>query len=390
MDKAILRRTALKITEIRSKVIEENTFFGRLLMRLPIIFSDCETAYTDMEKIVFGMEFSSRLSDKELEFVLLHELMHCVLKHCTRGRGKIGILYNIACDIVVNSVLLQKMGESEFSVDGCAVMHTAPDGREGNEYTAEEIYHMLEKKADRLFGTKGLLKTLDSHDCWDDITDTEVLEDRWDSSIRKAYSSENGSGIPSSLKRQVKIAFDRQKIPWRQILNDLIKNDRSDFEFLPPDRRFQGEFIMPSFNENVYGEKVEKLWFLIDTSGSISDTTLKEALSEIVSAMNQVDSLCGYLSFFDTEVTEPEEFSCIEDIEKITPTGGGGTSFFVIFRKLTEFFKEEMPSAIFILTDGYARFPDEEWAKGIPVYWIIIDSREKPPFGTAIYIESDE
>ncbi len=388
MDKALLRQTALKISKVRAKVLCENPFFGRLLMHLPISFSDCETAYTDMEKIVFGVEFSTRLSEKETEFVLLHELMHCVLKHCTRGKGKLQLLYNIACDIVVNSVLLEAMGESEITVDGCKLMHTVPDGTEGSLYTAEEVYFMLRKEAEDYLGT--LNGTLDSHDEWSLIDNEDMFEDKWDRNLRSASSSDKGSGIPEYIRRQVKIAFDRQKIPWRQLLSDFIKHDRSDYEFIPPDRRFQGEFILPSFNENVYGEKVEKLWFLVDTSGSVSQEILGEALSEIASAINQVDRLCGYLSFFDTEVSEPKEFSSVRELEEITPIGGGGTSFYVIFRALGKYFEDDdRPSAVFILTDGYAPFPDEEIAMGIPVFWIIIDSKQEPPFGECIYIESD-
>ena len=46
------------------------------------------------------------------------------------------------------------------------------------------------------------------------------------------------------------------------------------------------------------------------------------------------------------------------------------------------------PLSIVILTDGYAPFPQESAARGIPVLWVIQNEPEriKPPFGKTIYL----
>lgn len=71
---------------------------------------------------------------------------YVVLQHCLRQGDRDSEQFNIACDIVVNSnillsenmnlkaITLKKYGES---------MHLAPDGKEGYEYTAEQVYEML-------------------------------------------------------------------------------------------------------------------------------------------------------------------------------------------------------------------------------------------------------
>ena len=63
----------------------------------------CETACTDGRKIYFGPSFLSNLSDDELDFILMHEIMHCALQHCLRTGDRDPEAFNIACDIVVNS-----------------------------------------------------------------------------------------------------------------------------------------------------------------------------------------------------------------------------------------------------------------------------------------------
>ncbi|MBQ3137649.1 MAG: hypothetical protein IJB74_09240 [Clostridia bacterium] len=387
MDEKQLKIVAPRVTRVRQWIIANQPFYGRLLMRLPIRFGDCKTAYTDMKKIVFDPVFAVNLCQEEITFVLLHELMHCVLKHCTRGRGKIHFVYNIACDIVVNSIILDSMGKDEIIINGKNAMHRAPDGKEGRLYSADEIYKMLMEN-----GFDALLKIyadslLDSHDGWDGIADGEILEQIWNGNILAA-ASKSGGGVPAGLERVIKDLYRSPKIDWKQILHDFIQQDKSDFTFMTPDRRFQGDILMPSFQENIDGEAVNNLWFVIDTSASITDKALSEAYAEIKDAIRQMSSLSGFVSFFDCEITAPEPFETKAELDNITPIGGGGTSFSIIFEKMKEFF-EEKPEYIIILTDGEAYFPKEEAADGVPVLWIMIDSEIEAPWGkcTAVYTD---
>ena len=46
--------------------------------------------------------------------------------------------------------------------------------------------------------------------------------------------------------------------------------------------------------------------------------------------------------------------------------------------------KDDLPVKIIILSDGYADFPDEEMAMGIPVLWIINNEEVMPPWGKVV------
>lgn len=131
----------------RMRLLINNGFYGLLLMHMIYsIDENCETAATDGHRIFFGPKFLDELSDSELDFIMMHEILHVVLQHCMRQGDYDSEQFNIACDIVVNSnillsnnmnrnsIKLKKYGES---------MHIAPDGKEGYEYTAEQIYAML-------------------------------------------------------------------------------------------------------------------------------------------------------------------------------------------------------------------------------------------------------
>ena len=385
-----IRALNRRMTGLRTGLLRDHPFLGRLLLRLSFGYAPCGTAFTDMKHIVFDPEFADALSDGELQFVLLHEVMHCVLHHCTRGKNLRHRLFNIACDIVVNSLILETLGMPEFQVNGKDVMHLTPKQTEGREHSAEEVYQMFlgmpEKEIEKLCGVSGI----DTHEIWQELSNAG-LSDIWDQYAREAAEAVGEySGVPYSLRRHL-VDFSRHisETNWRHLLQDFIRHDRSDFTYQVPDRRFQGDFIFPSFQENLYGDQVDRLWFLIDTSGSISDDTLTEAFSEIRSACEQIGSLSGELSFFDLAVTDPIPFESVEELEEIIPVGGGGTSFHAIFRYLREHYSaENLPRMIIILTDGYASYPEEAAALGIPVLWIILDNTEDVPWGECTHLNT--
>ena len=107
------------------------------------------TAYTNGHKIVFNPDFIDDLTDMEVDIVMMHEILHIVLKHCFRGKGLDAERYNIACDIVVNSNILLENNMKSTSITLSQYgesMHLTPNGKEGYEYTAEQVYEMLPKQ----------------------------------------------------------------------------------------------------------------------------------------------------------------------------------------------------------------------------------------------------
>ena len=121
---------------------------------------------------------------------------------------------------------------------------------------------------------------------------------------------------------------------------------------------------------------------MIDISGSMQDEMIAAVYSEVKGALEQFDGrLKGWLGFFDVNVTKPKEFDSIEDILALKPVGGGGTSFHSIFRYVERNMTDNLPRCIVILTDGFAEFPEETAALGVPVLWILCNDSALPPWG---------
>lgn len=127
----------------RMRILCNHGFYGLLLMHMIYSIDEgCETDYTDGVRIAFSPFFLEELSDKELDYVLMHEILHVVLQHCLRGEYKDNERYNIAADIVINSTIMHENDDKASSITLSKYgesMHIAPDGKEGYLYTAKKF-----------------------------------------------------------------------------------------------------------------------------------------------------------------------------------------------------------------------------------------------------------
>ena len=396
------REYVKRILLSRMRILCNNGFYGLLLMHMNFaIDTGCETACTDGRKIYFGPSFLNNLDDDELDFIMMHEVMHCALQHCIRGKDYDQEAFNIACDIVVNSnilesnkgniksITLKKYGES---------MHVAPDGEEGRFYTAEEVYAMLPVKGKKK-GASGMMGSggngsgnWDDHSKWGTADEDQYLQDEWSKNLLDASEAieirdpSNKRGlIPLCADRIIK-ELRKPQTDWRTILNDFVQEEITDYSFTPPDRRFdESPFFLPDYNEK--DETVKDILFMIDTSGSMSDEAITAVYSEIKGAIDQFNGhLQGWLGFFDAEVVEPKPFSSEEEFRIIRPKGGGGTRFDIIF-KYVEKHMDTLPASIIIMTDGYCNFPKEKEAMKIPVLWLLVTDDVNPPWGKVARIK---
>ena len=414
----------------RMRILANNGFYGLLLMHMKYSLDDsCDTAYTDGERIAFNPAFMDELTDVELDFVMMHEILHVALRHCKRTGNRDPFLFNIACDIVVNSnilrsndgnvktITLKKYGES---------MHLTPTKEEGHLFTAEEVYEMLLKKAKkkksengegdsssdgngsgqsnsqgnrrqngRGSGTSSAQEEgWDDHSRWKEGDDDDSYEDDlWVARIKNAAEASEIREAATSCGKTPVFAtrllkeLQEGQIDWRVILQNFIQEEINDYSFSPPDRRLDDSpFYLPDFNEK--DELVKNIWFVIDTSGSMSDKAVTAAYSEICSAIEAFNGhLEGYVSFMEAGITEPVPFSDVEELMDIKPVGSGGTDFSSIFKYLDKYLSDEPPSYIVIITDGYDVFPKEERAQGIPVLWLINNDKITPPWGKVARIK---
>ena len=473
--KEITRRVMLS----RMRLLINNGFYGLLLMHMKFSISmEHDTAWTDgKERIWVNPDFVDRISDQELDYVLMHQVTHAALKHTSRYGNFKKELFDEAADIVVNSNIYHSNNDNESTICleryGGVQPHKAPDGSEGYEHSVEALYKQLlitewsdkrsrpaeraNKKSDgiqngkqdgkKTKGTSGEppketdgeaseeeAKTdLTQEDDKTDLTPNEKdgkenrkadeglnennkeeeknrgwdyhktqtgssdedLEDqmKWQGFMKQACEAislrdpKKTRGMLPAFAQRFMDELGKSQVDWRQLLVEFIQDEINDYSFMPPDRRMEDcPFFLPDFNER--DEKPGKVLFAVDTSASMSDKEIAACYAEIKGAIDQFNGrLEGWLCFFDAQITEPVAFYEVEDLLKIRPTGGGGTSFEVVFDYLETLSEEDLPQSIVVLTDGYAPFPDEKRARGIPVLWIIDNEEIEVPWGKIARIE---
>ncbi len=415
----------------RMRILCHHGFYGLLLMHMRFsVDEEVPTACTDGVRIIFGTDFLDGLSDSELDFVMMHEILHVVLQHCLRQSDRDPNTFNVACDIVVNSNILLENGMDLSTitlVEHGEAMHLAPDGKEGYEYTAEQVYEMLphtprpQKKAadkggdgggdggesdeDGKNGNGGKSKgkgggtekesatgtsdgsLWDDHSRWgSQAEEDEALRDVWAKRLEDAAASisvrdpSNERGLLPLFAKRLLEQLRPAQTDWRTVLSEFIQEEVVDYSFVPPDRRFaDSPFLLHDFNDKE--DMVEDVLFMVDTSGSMSDSMVAAAYSEIKGAIDQFDGrLKGWLGFFDAAIIEPKPFTSEEEFRVIHPAGGGGTDFQIIFEYVARHM-ERPPASIVILTDGYAPFPRESLAMDIPVLWLLNNDEVQPPWG---------
>lgn len=393
----------------RMRILYNHGFYGLLLMHMIYAVSEeIETACTDGVRITFGIDFLDSLSDSELDFVMMHEILHVVLQHCFRGDVEDPEAYNIAADIVVNSNIMLENGMKASSITlskyGIA-MHVAPDGKEGHEYTAEQVYAMLPKNLNKKGNNKSPgsavgrakkeiskeqhqpVRVWDDHSRWGKYEEDDTLRDVWVKRFEDAAEAikirdpSNARGLLPAFAERILKELKKTQTDWRTILNDFIQEEVVDYSFTPPDRRFDDSpFFLPDFNGKE--DRVEDILFMIDTSGSMSDDMIAAAYLEVKGAIDQFNGkLKGWLGFFDAAIIKPQPFSDENEFKIIKPAGGGGTDFQIIFEYVFHHMSDKLPASIIILSDGYAPFSLEKLAGGIPVLWLLNNEEVNPPWG---------
>ena len=388
----------------RMRLLITNGFYGLLLMHMKFSLDDTiPTAATDGEKIMFNPHFLTNIKDNELDFILMHEILHVALEHCFRFAEIKDLdtdMLNIACDIVVNSNILMSNNNDKktIMVHGQASMHLAPNNEEGYKYSVEEVYKMLQKQNKGRNGKEKHGKGIDDHTKWKkDEEGSGRLKEIWEARLANASANiaakaKNGmkgiGSIPLGVELLLKELMKPQ-IDWRTILDEFVQEEISDYSFTPPDRRFgDSPFFLPDYNEKE--DMVDDILFMIDTSGSMSDVEITAAYSEVKGAIDQFNGkLRGWLGFFDAEIIEPKLFESVEEFQLIKPKGGGGTNFDCVFNYVNTQMQDKPPVSIIMLTDGGAPFPSESITNGIPVLWLLNNEDCNPPWGKVARIKID-
>ena len=191
--------------------------------------------------------------------------------------------------------------------------------------------------------------------------------------LAKQSSHEAGTGIQRQGKKLDNIGIATPLIDWRKLLRQAVKFDE---EWTRKNARMRNGY----FRHRVEEISIPETEILLDTSGSVSETLLRNFLRECknILANSKVKVGC-----FNTEFHGFTELRRVEDIDNMEFPIGGGTDF----NAAVEAFSRRVPNKI-IFTDGEASMP-EKTVKN--VIWVVFGNEKiNPKGGKVINIDGEQ
>jgi predicted metal-dependent peptidase len=379
-----------KIIVARVGLLLRHPFFGNMATRLKIADGSkwCKTAATDGRSIFYNRDFFTKMSVKQVEFVIAHEIMHNVFDHMSRREGRDPKIFNIAADYCVNGQLVRdRIGD--HNVPDIQIYHDPQHYGKSAEQVYDEIYddqkqqqsgQMLDDHIDWTQGGEG------SDDDQPKYTKEEMkqIRDEMREAVMQAAQAAGAGNVPANVARMIK-ELTEPKMNWREILRQQIQSTiKNDFSFMRPNRKgWHMNAILPGqqFQETI------DICVAIDMSGSIGDEQAKDFLSEIKGIMEEYTDFKIKLWCFDTRVYNEQDYDgySIHDFDEYQPKGGGGTEFDANWDYMKE--HDINPKKFIMFTDGYpwGSWGDENYCDTI--FIIHGNNTIVPPWGEYAYYE---
>jgi predicted metal-dependent peptidase len=372
-----------RLVKSRITLLMQYPFFGQLALYLKLEETrSIPTGATDGKKYYYNPDFVAELSEQELNFLTVHEVLHPALGHLWRGEGKDRLIFNHATDYVINGMIK----ECDYHGNSFKIIKGGLYDEKFKGMSAEEVYDILINDEDyvnkaRKMAMDGVRVLIDDHDIWEkadgkDGTGNGDGDEDWKGRLVQASQVAEGKHkgtMPSLIKRMLKDFTTPQK-NWRQILAEFVEQEINDYGFSPPDRRFSdSDFILPDFSEPE--DVVKNLVFAIDTSGSIGEKEFQIFISEIVGCISQFGGkVKGTLIYCDYEIASNGVYD-LDDAHKSLPVGGGGTDFRPVFDWIEDSLDNDCAGLVY-LTDGYGTYPQN--APNYPMLWVLINEYDVP------------
>ena len=390
-----------RIIVARVGLLLRHPFFGNMATRLKVENCDdwCPTAATDGKHLFYNTQFFNALSNKEIEFVIAHEILHCVFDHIIRREDRDPHIYNIACDYIVNNTLVRdKIGDPVKMIP--IYQDWKYDGWQ-SEAVYDDIYEKAKENGKKFLEQMGQL--LDEHIDWEKkpgqgkggkgqkrphYTKEEMkkIRDQVKENMISAAQSAGAGNVPAEIERMIK-ELTEPKMNWREILRQQIQATvKNDYTFSRPSRKgWHTGVVLPGMN---FDQQIDCA-IAFDMSGSIGNDQAKDFLSEVKGIMDEFKEYNVKLWCFDTAVYNEKDYSSTdgEDFSDYQPVGGGGTEFMCNWEYMKE--HDIQPKKLIMFTDGYpfGSWGEEDYCETVFVIHGHHDRNFTAPFGVTAHYE---
>lgn len=359
-----------RIRQARFALLNNHPFFGDLAFGMPIKINDelnPPTAATDGESLYYHSEFVNSLSIDQLVFVTGHEILHAALTHVLRRGTRDPMNWNIACDVVVNQILVKnRVGKKPHGLIYDPILYQQCDG------LVDRVYDKLPKKP--------------TYSAMDNLIENPAIDKaasaaKWRGKLQQAVEAGKAAGkVPGEIEALI-APIESATVAWEdELFTTVTTNTGEDRTYAKRNRRYAAlDVLLPG----KYGEKTGDIVFAIDCSGSTSDAMVARCANEVQRIMRALRPEKLHVLYFDTNVKKHEVYGPDDELD-VRAYGRGGTMFSPIFEYVAE--KGIEPQHVIVATDLYC--DDYGPEPGYPVIWCVMDSNlDNAPWGKVILTE---
>jgi predicted metal-dependent peptidase len=363
------------------------------------IATDGETLYYD----------GSYLADRYLRGrvgvnrAYLHVILHCMLRHLAKKRGKVPELWDLACDVAVESILDDLHYPClEDGVSPSKLKFYGECRAEMPVLTAEGVYRRLLRLSLEEYEIAQLQRRflVDDHGLWDPEKQDETSQ-RQDETW-KDISEKTKTGMETVLAgqatggeavlEQVKVAV-RDDVDYRAFLRRFavprevmaVDGDAFDYGFYSYGLRLYGNMPLVEPPETKEEKRIEDFVIAVDTSMSTSGDLVRQFLACTYAILRSTETFtrkvniriiqCDDQVRSDTVIHDLEELK--DYMENFQLTGGSATDFRPVFEHVAQLQKEGAFTSLrglIYFTDGMGFYPQKR-----PPYETAFVLLEEPP-----------
>lgn len=352
------------LSRTTKQLLFDEPFYGHFLVGLNRLWSkDIPTAGVAKDgigvKLVINEEFFMNLNDLTRKGLLKHELLHIAFGHLEiRSDFADKKLFNIAADLEINQYI-----KDSWLPEGGLTLNTFPELNLPTRAGTREYYKILSQARD-----KGESPTLEQflnemdgdsqydHSTWEEIdnlseAEKKLIQRQIEHQLKEtADAIEKSQGhIPGELSGIIQRLrhVEPPKFDWKGYLRRFIGNSNRSYTKLlrrKPSKRYPD-------NPGIKIKYRAHTLVAIDTSGSVSDTELKEFLNEL----HHIHKTGNEISVVqcDSRAYEPERFDPKKDF---TVKGRGGTDFQPVIDHYNKY--PGKYTSLIYFTDGEAPAPN--------------------------------
>lgn len=345
----------------------------------------------DGDRIIYRPEYVIRLYETNpvlVNRVYLHMLLHCMLYHMIRGGGRNQDYWNLACDIVVESML-----------DGFSFrcVHLSIHGKRRNLYreikkemkvlTAERVYRWLMEQnlSAEHFAELVLEFRRDDHCFWTSPEQRmeqrmESLQDKWQKISEKTQTemetfardqAEDGGELMRTLQVEHRPKYDyRSFLQQFSVMREemMVDDDSFDYGFYTYGLSVYGNMPLIEPQEWKELKRIQEFVIAIDTSMSCDAQLVEIFLGQTYNILKESESFFRKVNIHliqcDSRIQSDVIITCEEDLrqymEHLTIKGGGGTDFRPVFEYVDELIRQKYfhdLKGLLYFTDGCGEFP---------------------------------